>query len=217
MVAKSKSKGKKNNSPRNPDSASACAVPAPSSRTISNQMKFKLMFRGLNTKPEAVSTSNSSEEEDDKILRDDCKAELNRNMRDANKGACPLHNESESFNDPLKWWSLSASKYTLVADLARVFLAIPATSAPSERIWSRAARILTLRRAKLKDEVVSRMMFVKENSCFLHKHYCALAKQEMEPHLHHLAELELKYLPPLKEQEEEAPLDVGIDDCEQDI
>jgi hypothetical protein len=61
------------------------------------------------------------------------------------------------------------------------------------------------------------MMFVKENSCFLHKHYCALAKQEMEPHLHHLAELELKYLPPLKEQEEEAPLDVGIDDCEQDI
>jgi hypothetical protein len=101
----------------------------------------------------------------------------------------------------------------LVAELARVFLAIPAISAPSERIWSRAARMLSLRRARLKDKLVSRMMFVKENAKFLRKHYCALAKQEMEPHLHHMIELELQYLPPLKEEQEEITLDVGKDDC----
>jgi hypothetical protein len=42
-----------------------------------------------------------------------------------------------------------------------------------------------------------------------------LAKQEMEPHLHHLIEFELEYLPPLKKQEEEilktlAILPVGL-------
>jgi len=135
-------------------------------------------------------------------------------MRDAADGACPLYDDKESFNDPLKWWSTNALKYTLVAELARIFLAIPATSAPSERVWIRASRILSLRRARLKDKLVSRMMFVKENAKFLHKHYCALAKQEREPHLHHLVELELEYLPPWKEQEKQIPLDVGKDDCD---
>jgi hypothetical protein len=41
-----------------------------------------------------------------------------------------------------------------------------------------------------------------------------LAKQEMEPYLHHLIEFELEYLPPVKKQEEEIPLDVGKDDCD---
>jgi hypothetical protein len=36
-------------------------------------------------------------------------------------------------------------------------------------------------------------MFVKDDAKFLHKHYCALVKQEMEPHLHHLIELEHEY------------------------
>jgi hypothetical protein len=70
------------------------------------------MSRGLNTKSQTNKILNASEE--DKVLRDDCKAELP--MRDATDGACLLHNEDESFNDPLKSWSISASKYTLVAN-----------------------------------------------------------------------------------------------------
>jgi hypothetical protein len=61
-----------------------------------------------------------------------------------------------------------------------------------------------------KGKLVSRMMFVKENAKLPCKHDCALAKQEMESHLHHLIELELEYRPPLKEQEE---MDVGNGDC----
>jgi hypothetical protein len=56
-------------------------------------------------------------------------------------------------------------------------------------------------------------MFLKENAKVPRKHYCVLAKHEMESHLHLLIELELEYLPPLKEQEEEIPLDVGNGDC----
>jgi hypothetical protein len=56
------------------------------------------------------------------------------------------------------------------------------------------------------------MVFVKENAKFPRKHYSVLANQEMESHLHHMIELELEYLPPLKEKDEEIPLDVANGD-----
>jgi hypothetical protein len=62
----------------------------------------------------------------------------------------------------------------LILLVAGVFLAIPTSSASSERIWTRGARILSLRRAgaRLKDKLVSPMMCVKDNVKFLRKHYC---------------------------------------------
>jgi hypothetical protein len=71
--------------------------------------------------------------------------------------------------------SISASKYTLVADLVCAFLVIPASS---ERIWSREARILSRCRARLKDKLVSPTMFMKGSSKFLRKYHCVLAKQD---------------------------------------
>ena len=55
------------------------------------------------------------------------------------------------------------------------------------------------------------MMLIKENLRLLHKHYCQLAKNEKEEHLHYLVDLDLKILPPLPEQEEK-DIDVGKDD-----
>jgi hypothetical protein len=40
-------------------------------------------------------------------------------------------------------------------------LASSDSSAPSERVWSRLARILSLRRAHLSDDLIGRMMYVK--------------------------------------------------------
>ena len=111
----------------------------------------------------------------------------------------------------MEWWK--NTKYDLVAHLARLFLAIPATSAPSERIWSRAARILTLKRARLKEELVERMMYVRENIRYLRKHYVELTKAEREAHLHDLIQYELEYFPPLNVvSEDEDELDVGQED-----
>ena len=75
------------------------------------------------------------------------------------------------FTDPLQWWKENENKYPTAAGVAKEYLATPATSAPSERVWSRAARVLTAKRACLKDELVSRMMFVQENRKLLHKHF----------------------------------------------
>jgi hypothetical protein len=46
-------------------------------------------------------------------------------MEDEIDEACLLYIKDESLTDPWKWWSISASTHTLVADLAGVFLAIP--------------------------------------------------------------------------------------------
>ena len=38
--------------------------------------------------------------------------------------------------NPLKWWAKNAHKYPLIAHVARNALAVPASSAPSERLFS---------------------------------------------------------------------------------
>jgi hypothetical protein len=53
--------------------------------------------------------------------------------------------EKKVCNCPLSWWKSSAHRFKNLERLAVKFLAIPATSAPSERIWSRAARVLTVK------------------------------------------------------------------------
>ncbi len=108
----------------------------------------------------------------DIALRAVCESKLDRYLHDViNKGACPMYDENDAFNDILKWWKENCAKYPYVANIDCKYLAIPATSAPSERVWSRLARILSLRCAHLSDDLVGRMMYMKENLLFLLKHY----------------------------------------------
>ena len=72
--------------------------------------------------------------------------------------------------DPLKWWAENALKFPVLAVLALRLLAIPATSAPSERIWSLASHIITKSRTQLDGHVVADLIFLKENGSILQKH-----------------------------------------------
>ena len=134
-------------------------------------LRMARMFHGLKTTGMAV--ENQEEEEEEDLTRSECHAEM-RKFKHGNV-SIDLHKADGTFNDPLMWWKKNESSFTNLARLARMFLAIPATSAPSERIWSRVSRILCLQRASLKPEVAQRMMFVKENLHILRKHYRALA------------------------------------------
>jgi hypothetical protein len=127
-----------------------------------------------------------------------------------NKGACPMYDADDAFNNPLKWWKENCAKYPYVAKIARKYLAIPATSAPSEQVWSRLAKFLSLWRAHLSDDLVGRMMFGKENLVFLHKHYRELMKKETVKELHHLVNLKFNYLIAMDEDDED--IDVGKND-----
>ena len=58
------------------------------------------------------------------------------------------------------------------------YLSIPATSAPSERVWSIASRIITKDRARLDSYLVSSLIFLKENGEILKKYYSLIEGRE---------------------------------------
>ena len=51
--------------------------------------------------------------------------------------------------DPLYWWKNNATRFPLHAKLARKILAVPATSAPTERLFSTAGLTITKERSRL--------------------------------------------------------------------
>lgn len=113
--------------------------------------------------------------------------------------ALPLYNPDGSYVNPLDWWKKHAASFELLAALAFVYLAIPATSAPSERIWSRAAIILTCKRSKLKPEVAQSMMLLKENAHLVRIHYSQIAPAYRNKDLQHLVSIELDFLPEISD------------------
>jgi len=65
-------------------------------------------------------------------------------------------------NNPLDWWRLHQHKFPLVAALARRLLSIPATSAPSERLFSDAGITIANDRASLLPDVAASCIFLQD-------------------------------------------------------
>ncbi len=64
------------------------------------------------------------------------------------------------FSNPLDWWRLNSEFYPNIATLARRFLCIPATSAPSERVFSHAGLTIANDRARLLPELADDLVFL---------------------------------------------------------
>jgi hypothetical protein len=83
----------------------------------------------------------------------------------ADKGQ-PMFDQEDEYNNPLDWWRIHAEKYPNIWKIARCVLAIPATSAPSERVFS-AANIINKKRVRLKPETVDLLIFSRGNKDFV--------------------------------------------------
>ena len=103
--------------------------------------------------------------------------------------------KTKVYNCRLDWWKTSAHRFKNFERLAVKYLAIPATSAPSECIWSRAARVLTVKQNRMSEEVTSAIMYCKENRELLHKYYAEIAKERMHCDDYHLIEKHKALLP----------------------
>jgi len=66
--------------------------------------------------------------------------------------------------DPLLWWKEHASSYPLLSCLAKKLLCIPASSAPSERIFSTAGLTVKANRSRLHADLVADMIFLNKNT-----------------------------------------------------
>ncbi|XP_076048272.1 E3 SUMO-protein ligase ZBED1-like [Oratosquilla oratoria] len=65
--------------------------------------------------------------------------------------------------DPLRWWKNHSQFFPLLQDKAKHYLCIPATSVPSERVFSQAGEFILDRRNCLSDENVNMLLFLNKN------------------------------------------------------
>lgn len=70
---------------------------------------------------------------------------------------------ADSEMDPLEWWKVHEVNFPRVSKLAQKYLCIPATSSPSERVFSTGGNIVTCQRATLKPDKVDKLIFLSKN------------------------------------------------------
>jgi len=71
--------------------------------------------------------------------------------------------ETDFSTCPFKWWASQKSRFPILSQLAKKYLAIPATSASSERLFSDAANVMTVRRTNLLPSTFEHLVFCKRN------------------------------------------------------
>jgi len=65
--------------------------------------------------------------------------------------------------DVLAWWKVQEPVFPLLAEIARKFLCVPASSAPSERLFSASGNICTRLRSSLDPTNLELLVYVHEN------------------------------------------------------
>jgi len=70
-------------------------------------------------------------------------------------------------DDVLAWWTSQKDIFLRLSLLSKTILAIPATSAPSERIFSTAGLTVNAKRSSLAPSTVDKVVFIHENAHFV--------------------------------------------------
>jgi hypothetical protein len=78
-----------------------------------------------------------------------------------NESALDFFDEEGNVKNPLLWWKNNESLYPHLSKFSRRVLAIPATSAPSERVFSVAGQIVTKKRTRLTGDAVTLLVWLK--------------------------------------------------------
>ena len=68
----------------------------------------------------------------------------------------------------LDWWKSHHHQYRKLSILAKKYLCVPATSVPSERLFSKAGVLVSAKRNRLKPKYVDMMLFLNKNILLLH-------------------------------------------------
>lgn len=75
---------------------------------------------------------------------------------------------------PLEWWRKNELKFPTIAHVARRVLSVPATSVPSERIFSAAGLLINKLRNRLSSSLVDNIIFLNKNKV---QHLCEIEER----------------------------------------
>jgi hypothetical protein len=70
---------------------------------------------------------------------------------------------TKNFSNPLDWWRVNKQTYPHLSKLALKYLSIPATSAPSERVFSTAGLTIAKDRARLDATRANEIVFLHDS------------------------------------------------------
>lgn len=73
------------------------------------------------------------------------------------------------YSDPLLWWKANEKTYPLIAAAARRLLAVPASEAPSERVFSRLSNLVPPERNRLSTQRVIDSLLLHCNRLWLNQ------------------------------------------------
>ncbi|KAG5461052.1 MAG: ribonuclease H-like domain-containing protein [Olpidium bornovanus] len=80
---------------------------------------------------------------------------------EAEINACTLMDQADGDLDILAFWKSHSSKFPTLAKMAKHVHAIPATSAPSERVFSSGHRVLRWNRTRMSPEALEMLVLMK--------------------------------------------------------
>ncbi len=179
--------------------------------TDTNTNMLDILLNSI-TGESTISDRDPDQESAATISRRQCESEMYHFFLGTNFMMKMQDINTKLYNCPLSWWKSSAHRFKNFGMLAVKYLAIPATSAPSERIWSQAARVLTVKQNRMLEKVTSTIMYCQENRELLHKYYAEIAKERMHLDDYHLIEHHKALLPKFEnDKDDESKIDVGAD------
>ncbi|GET01513.1 zinc finger BED domain-containing protein 1-like [Rhizophagus clarus] len=69
----------------------------------------------------------------------------------------------QSDQDPLKWWDINKVQYPILAHMIQKYLSIQTMSGASERVFSDARLIMSVKRMRMKEDLFEALIFLKRN------------------------------------------------------
>ena len=84
------------------------------------------------------------------------------------------------FENPLDWWRVNETNFPYLAKLALKYLSIPATSAPSERVFSTAGLTIAKDRARLEASRANEIVFLHDSVPELRKYHALIDETVIE-------------------------------------
>ena len=119
----------------------------------------------------------------------------------------------------LSWWKRMTNALPILSEFARSVLAIPASSAKSERVFSKGGNIVTVKRTRLNPKKVEKILIIQENKKRV-KEFLKKTTYEVKPNEGKVfSEIDIKELVRVHEgvEEEEEDSDDGADAFDSDV